>query len=170
MGERKEAFRKLGLMKRQAESSPPNFSRVYEVFPNQESCKQFLYEFQKGRKIVCPLCGGEKHFWDKYNQCWKCANCRKYNTSLTINTFLHHTRQSLLIWFKAILWIGLEENAPLLLDFQKGLQLKRYQSTWDLYHKVLHAKKSKDPLFEAILKQLICKDESSFKNMESLSS
>ena len=64
----------------------------------------------------------------------ECANGHK--VSLTAGTVLHGSRQDLITWFHAVLFISTLTPGISALQFQRQLGLKRYETAFQMLHKV----------------------------------
>ena len=93
-----------------------NISHIYEQFPTQESCIQYLEKVRWGDKIHCPYCNSTNTAKAEHRH--RCYIC-KTSFSVTVGTIFHHTHLPLQKWFLAIV---------LMLSAKKGisaLQLSR---------------------------------------------
>lgn len=76
---------------------------LLRIFPDEDSCYEWLENAHWNDEPVCPKCGGVRnisrppskphHFWHK--------DCRKYFTATT-ETCMHATKRPLLDWIYAI--------------------------------------------------------------------
>ena len=93
-----------------------NILEVFEQFPTQESCTQYLEKVRWGDQVVCPYCKSERTAPAEHRH--RCYNC-KTSFSVTVGTIFHQTHLPLQKWFLAIM---------LMLNAKKGisaLQLSR---------------------------------------------
>ena len=86
-----------------------NIIQIFDLFPTQESCKEYLEKVRWGDKPVCPYCGSI-HTIKNQNR-HHCYDC-KTGFSVTVGTIFHHTHMPLQKWFLAI---------SLMLNARKGL-------------------------------------------------
>lgn len=86
-----------------------NIIQIFELFPTQESCKEYLEKVRWGDKPICPYCGSLHTVKNqKRHHCYDC----KTGFSVTVGTIFHHTHLPLQKWFLAI---------SLMLNARKGL-------------------------------------------------
>ena len=83
--------------------------QVFDLFPTQESCKEYLEKMRWGDEPVCPYCGST-HTVKNQNR-HHCYDC-KTGFSVTVGTIFHHTHLPIQKWFLAI---------SLMLNARKGL-------------------------------------------------
>ena len=86
-----------------------NIIQIFEQFPTQQSCKEYLEQVRWGDKPACPYCGSI-HTVKNQNR-HHCYDC-KTGFSVTVGTIFHHTHLPLQKWFLAI---------SLMLNARKGL-------------------------------------------------
>lgn len=112
-------------------------SELNTLFPDEEACKQFLFDHRwPDNQVACPRCNNEKVYrlsgarsWH-----WQCHQCTKkgYRFSLISGTIFENTKYPLKTWFTV---------AFLMLHSKKGmsaLQIKRmvfhdkasYETVW----------------------------------------
>jgi len=94
-----------------------NIIAIFNKFPTQNSCVEFLEQRRWGNKLICPYCHSSHTHRNKKTQhyCYAC----KTSFSVTVGTIFHHTHLPLQKWFLAI---------SLILNAKKGisaLQLSR---------------------------------------------
>lgn len=93
-----------------------NILQIFEQFPTQESCIEYLEKVRWGDKPRCPYCNSENTARAEHRR--RCYAC-KTSFSVTVGTIFHHTHLPLQKWFLAIM---------LMLNAKKGisaLQLSR---------------------------------------------
>ena len=93
-----------------------NILEVFEQFPTQESCIQYLEKVRWHGEICCPYCTSTNTAPAEHRH--RCYTC-KTSFSVTVGTIFHHTHLPLQKWFLAIM---------LMLNAKKGisaLQLSR---------------------------------------------
>ena len=93
-----------------------NILEVFEQFPTQESCIQYLEKVRWHGEIRCPYCNSTNTAKAEHRH--RCYTC-KTSFSVTVGTIFHHTHLPLQKWFLAIM---------LMLNAKKGisaLQLSR---------------------------------------------
>ena len=86
-----------------------NIIQIFDLFPTQESCKEYLEKVRWGNKPICPYCGSIHTVKNQHRH--HCYDC-KTGFSVTVGTIFHHTHMPLQKWFLAI---------SLMLNARKGL-------------------------------------------------
>ena len=80
-----------------------NILKVFELFPTQKHCIDYLEKVRWNNEPVCPYCKSENNYPLNHGGQYRhhCNNCRK-TFSVTVNTIMHNTRLPLQKWFFAI--------------------------------------------------------------------
>ena len=78
-----------------------NNNQVYEKFPTQDSCIEYLENIRWNNIPVCPYCKSTNHTAEKNKHRYHCNNCNT-SYSVTVGTIFHHTHLDLQKWFLAI--------------------------------------------------------------------
>lgn len=128
---------------------------VFERFPAQRDCLQYLEKVRWQNKPICPYCKSSKQTPLKKEHRYHCNTCNT-SFSVTVGTIFHKTHLSIQKWFLAI---------PLILNAKKGIsarQLARHlkinrNTAWRISMKI------RDAMFEpeqrGILQGLVEMDE-----------
>ncbi|AHA27540.1 Transposase [Candidatus Liberibacter americanus str. Sao Paulo] len=82
-----------------------NIIKIFEVFPTQEKCIEFLERKRWGDNIYCPYCKNKNVHKSKERNRHFCNDCQT-SFSVTVNTIMHDTRMPLQKWFLAICLIA----------------------------------------------------------------
>ena len=93
-----------------------NIVEIFELFPTQQACIEYLEQAKWKGKPECPYCHSTKTRPTKHRH--RCKTCRT-SFSVTVGTVFHHTHLPLQKWFLAV---------TLMLNAKKGvssLQLSR---------------------------------------------
>ncbi len=115
--------------------NPPQSLREFtRRFSTEEDCEEFLFQVRYPEGFVCPKCLVERGWSLDRKRLFECANGHK--VSLTAGTILHGTRQDLLTWFYAAFFISTLTPGISALQFQRQLGLKRYETAFQVLHKV----------------------------------
>lgn len=105
------------------------------IFPDEASCEEYLRSLREQEGIVCPHCGGTRHYWDSYNRRWLCASC-KHVITLRSGTLFQSSKLPLMYWFTAIHLLTSTKKTFSVLEIQRQLGHKRYQPIWEMVHKI----------------------------------
>src|SRR3989441_828725 len=116
-------------------TSLPEFQRV---FPNDDACAKYLEMLRWPNGFVCPDCrwSGEPYrFAARSSVVLRCRQC-KVNTSLTAGTVMQSTRMPLSTWFWAAYLVTTQTPGQSALQFQRQLGLSRYETAFQILHKL----------------------------------
>ena len=114
---------------------PPKTLREFTCyFSTEADCEEFLFRVRYPEGFTCPRCGIRRGWSLNGKRLIECANGHK--VSLTAGTVLHGTRQDLLSWFYAVFFISTLTPGISALQFQRQLGLKRYETAFQMLHKV----------------------------------
>lgn len=138
---------------------PTGIVAFQRMFPDEEACERYLFQLRFPDGFVCPKCGSTKGYpYDGF----KVIQCpRKHLTSLTSGTIMHKTKQPLQTWFWAAYFMATHTPGISAVQFQKQLQIPRYETAFQLLHKVRAALVAPD---RELLKGEVEMDETFTKN------
>lgn len=126
-------------------------------FPDEESCEIFLKTYRENSGIYCKTCKYfSKQYWFSGNKFFECSKCRR-RTSLKAGTVMESSNLSLHIWFTAFLLMSATKKGFSCLEFQRQLGLKRYETAFNLMHKIRTVMGKRDDLY--LLKGMVEYDE-----------
>jgi len=128
-------------------------------FPDEESCKAYLFKQRWPQGFKCPRCGGRKAGFHRGRKLYQCKNCR-YQASLTAGTIFHKTRIPLKKWFWLIFLLSRNKQGISMKGIQRLLSIGSYETVWRMAHKVRTAMAARDARYQ--LAGLIELDESYF--------
>lgn len=118
---------------------PCTLQNFDEVFPDEESCLDFLrYERWGDYYPVCPRCGCQDGYELKARGVTQCArpSCR-HQFSVTAGTIMHKTKISIRKWFLAIAYYS--EYPLLTLREYAALINVSYKTAWLMMRKINQA-------------------------------
>jgi transposase-like protein len=116
---------------------PKSLPEFISRFGTEGHCEEFLYMVRYPNGFVCPRCKAERGWSLNGKRLIECASGHK--VSLTAGTVFHGTHLDLLTWFYAIFFISTLTPGISALQFQHQLGLKRYETAFQLLHKVRSA-------------------------------
>lgn len=126
-------------------------------FPDEESCEIFLKTYRENSGIYCKTCKCfSKQYWFSGRKFFECSKCRR-RTSLKAGTVMESSNLSLHIWFTAFLLMSATKKGFSCLEFQRQLGLKRYETAFNLMHKIRAIMGKRDDLY--LLKGMVEYDE-----------
>ena len=126
-------------------------------FPDEESCEIYLKGQRETTGIYCKTCSGfSKQYWFSASKFFECSKCRR-RTSLKAETVMESSNLSLHTWFTALLLMSATKKGFSCLEFQRQLGLKRYETAFNLMHKIRTVMGKRDDLY--LLKGMVEYDE-----------
>ena len=118
-------------------------------FATEEDCEKRLKEVREKEGIVCSKCGCRKHYWNKANKSWICAEC-KHQTTLTSGTVMHGSNLPLMYWFVAMHLLTSTKKTISASELQRQLGHKRYQPIWEMLHKLRSVMGKRDEIYKLV--------------------
>jgi DNA-directed RNA polymerase subunit RPC12/RpoP len=112
-----------------------NLLNFVAQYPDEASCKAKWKLNREKEGVVCPHCGGKKHYWKKDKENYECKVCG-YRQSLKANTVMHGSNLPFRYWFIAIHLLTSTKKSFSALELQRQLGHKRYEPIWQLLHKL----------------------------------
>ena len=114
--------------------APTTLPEFHALFPNEEACVEYLFLVRWGDGFVCPKCGDTHATVIKTRALVECKN--RHQISVTTDTVMHRSKQPLLTWFYAAFLVTTLKPGISALQFQKQLGIGRYETAWNLMHKL----------------------------------
>ena len=113
----------------------------HDKFPDDEACRQYLFDQRWPNGFVCPKCQGTK-YWTVQRSgrtapVYECAACG-HQASVTAGTIFHRTKVALRVWFMAIFLIAVDKGGKSAFALSRELGLP-YVTAWLLHHKIQQA-------------------------------
>jgi len=118
-------------------SSPKSLPDFQRVFPDEGACIDHLFATRFPDGFICPMCHvvGEPYRFVNRPEVVRCRSCKR-DTSLTANTIMHRTKVPLCTWFWGA-WLATSHTPGMsALQFQKLLGLQRYETAFQMLHKL----------------------------------
>lgn len=116
---------------------PANLVELMDMFPNEESCLEYLSKVRWPNGYEFSNCGG-KDIWKMNSGLYRCKAC-KYNGSVISGTIFQDTHKPLRLWFQAIWYVVSQKHGVNALGLQKTLGLGSYHTAWEWLHKLRRA-------------------------------
>ena len=113
-----------------------------DMFPNEASCRQYLFDMKYPKGFVCPKCGHDGYYEVKSCKRIQCKECR-HQTSITAGTIFHKTRTPLRIWFKIINMVAKDKRGVSALAISRDFPIS-YPTAWTILHKIRKAMGNRD--------------------------
>jgi hypothetical protein len=113
----------------------PDFQRV---FPDDAACAAYLERLRWPDGFTCPKCkklDEPYRFAKRTSVVLRCRACH-VNTSLTATTVMQSSRMPLSVWFWGAYLVTTQTPGQSALQFQRQLGLKRYETAFQMLHKL----------------------------------
>jgi hypothetical protein len=128
---------------------PANLLDFQRMFPNEAACLQYLEQLRWPGGFTCEKCGtvGEPFRLATRPRVLKCRSCH-HETSVTAGTVMHRTKTQLHMWFWAAYLLATQTPGVSALEIQKKLGIPRYETAFQLMHKLRAAmvRPDRDPI------------------------
>lgn len=116
---------------------PAGIVQFGEMFPDERACEAYLFAMRHPDGFRCPTCGAAKFY--EYDSLHVVQCPSHHLTRLTAGTIMHRTKQSLQTWFWAAYFVSAHTPGMSAVQFQKHLQINRYETAFHLLHKLRSA-------------------------------
>jgi len=131
------------------QSSPKSFPDFQRIFPNEEACRTYLYTARFPNGFACPYCNwtGKPYRFQNQPDMLRCRSCKR-NTRLTGGTIMQKSKVPLNTWFWGAFLVTSLTPGMSALQFQKMLGIKRYETAFNMLHKLRAAmvRPERDPI------------------------
>ena len=116
---------------------PKTLMEFQQYFPDEEACARHLVRIRWPEGFKCSACGLLGEPWRLLSRphVLECRHCG-YQTSLTAGTVMHRSRQPLQVWFWAAYLVTTQTPGMSALQFQRQLGLGRYETAFQMLHKL----------------------------------
>jgi hypothetical protein len=108
-----------------------SITKFMERFPDEKSCRDYLFHIRWPRGFICTKCGESKYSVIKTRNLFECSHCRT-QTSTTSGTVMHRTKLPLQYWLLTLYWVASGERCSarkisktLKLQYRTALRLLR---------------------------------------------
>lgn len=109
---------------------PESLQELFDLFPTEESCRDYLFQVRFANGFVCPNCKN-KEYWKYQTGLLRCKSCGK-DISITAGTIFHRRHLPLKIWFQAIWLIVSRKTGISGVGLAGELGIKRAKTGWQL--------------------------------------
>jgi len=107
------------------------------LFATEEQCADYLYKLRWPVGFVCPRCRSPTGYTLATRGVTECRN--GHQISLTSGTGMHRSKLPLTLWFHAAYLVSTLTPGISALQFQKQLGISRYETAFQLLHKLRSA-------------------------------
>ena len=101
----------------------------FQMFPDEDSCENYLRAVREEIGIVCPKCGATKYKWLPGRKSFQCENCGN-RISLTKGTVMEHSKLPLYDWFFTAHMMTSIKQVLSAKEIQHQLELEYYSPAW----------------------------------------
>jgi transposase-like protein len=113
------------------EDYPQTYREFVTMFPDNKSCREFLYKLRWDNEFICPKCNkSSKEPWHQTHKRLVCPNCR-HQTTVTAETIFDKTRTPLTTWLEAAWHITTAKNGMSAKTIEQTLGIS-YQTAWTM--------------------------------------
>lgn len=116
---------------------PENLVELMDMFPNEESCLEYLSIIRWPNGYQCSRCHA-KNTLKIGRGLYRYKGC-KYESSVISGTLFQDSHKPLRLWFQAVWYIVNQKNGVSALGLQKALGLGSYHTAWEWLHKLRRA-------------------------------
>ena len=137
------------------------FTKVLKELDSEEKARIWIWLAKfDGKEFACPKCQNERYYQHHKNpEVRECKKCH-FEVRLRANTIFQKSKIPLLIWLKAICFVTQGKRGISALELQMELEMKCYETTWIVLHKIREALRQRDETYK--LKNIIELDGSVF--------
>jgi len=109
---------------------PQTYREFVTMFPDDKSCREFLYKLRWNDNFVCPKCKEFSNPWKQTHKRLVCPNCR-HQTTVTTGTIFDKTRTPLTTWLEAAWHITTAKNGMSAKTIEQTLGIS-YVTAWTM--------------------------------------
>jgi transposase-like protein len=134
------------------------FLGFMDRFPDEQTCRDFLFERRWPDGFACPECGSREHYFIKTRELFECKDCKR-QTSLTAGTVMEKTRTPLTAWFW-VMFLMAEGTTGVSVLWASRLIGISYKRAWFMAQKIRSAMAERDGQY--LLEGVVELDDSYF--------
>lgn len=123
-----------------------SFSAFQKEFPDEDSCRNYLFKKRWPEGFVCPKCGGVGCYKLKNRKEVVCRQCHK-QSSVTAGTVMHRSHLPLTVWFWAMFLVSRDKRGYSAKRLSQDLDVS-YHSAWYLLHRIRSAMAERDSIYQ----------------------
>ena len=114
-----------------------NILEFQKMFHDETACLRYLEHMRWPNGFVCCKCSqvNEPFRVAKRVRVLKCRACH-YESSVTAGTVMHRSKLDILVWFWAAYLVSTQTTGISALELQKQLGIERYETAFQLLHKL----------------------------------
>lgn len=116
---------------------PQNIREFSRMFATNEQCAEYLFHARYPHGFRCPKCGSIKAW--KMDDLYTMKCDYDHITTITSGTVMHRSKQELTTWLYAAWLVSTLTPGISAVQFQKQLGLSRYETAFQMLHKLRSA-------------------------------
>jgi transposase-like protein len=122
-----------------------SISNFFTKINSEPRARELVWEYRFGKAgFECPHCQSKAYHSIKTRpEVRQCAKCRK-QIRLRANTMFEHSKIPMLTWVRAIYLMMSGKRGVSALELQRQLDLNRYETAWNMLHKIRNALQERD--------------------------
>jgi transposase-like protein len=106
-------------------------------FPDEDSCKAYLFSRRWPDGVRCPRCGNDKVYELSRAWHWQCrCSTSGYRFSVLVGTIFENTNYPLQIWFKVIYLMLSSKKGISALQIHRMIGTGSYSTAWSMCHRI----------------------------------
>jgi hypothetical protein len=129
-------------------------------FLTEAECMAHFKQTREQEGVYCKKCQHEIHYWLAGKMMWQCKKC-KFRTSLKSGSIMENSKMTFRKWYRVMIMMSSTKKGFSAKEMQRQLQANRYESTWNLMHKVRKSMGARDTKYS--LKDQVELDEGYFR-------
>jgi len=125
------------------------FTKILQELDSEEKARTWVWAAKfDGKNFSCPKCQHEEFYQHKKSpEVRECKNCH-FDVRLRANTIFQHSKIPMLVWLKAICLMTQGTRGISALELQAALEMKSYDTTWRILHKIREALRQRDEIYK----------------------
>ena len=125
------------------------FTKILQELDSEEKARIWVWAAKfDGKNFLCPKCQHEEFYQHKKSpEVRECKNCH-FDVRLRANTIFQHSKTPMLVWLKAICLMTQGTRGISALELQAALEMKSYDTTWRILHKIREALRQRDDIYK----------------------
>ena len=141
------------------------FTKILQELDSEEKARIWVWAAKfDGKNFLCLKCQHEEFYQHKKSpEVRECKNCH-FDVRLRANTIFQHSKTPMLVWLKAICLMTQGTRGISALELQAALEMKSYDTTWRILHKIREALRQRDEMYK--ISNIIELDGGVFGNRE----
>jgi hypothetical protein len=119
-------------------------ARLFERFPDEQACRDYLVKLRWPNGVECPKCGSPKVYQLGKGKIWKwicktpaaVEHTKGYRFSPLVGTIFENTNYPLRIWFQVIYLMCQSKKGMSALQIHRTIGSGSYRTAWYMCHRI----------------------------------